>query len=84
MQSISTIVRKLIRVSEFVQRKFIPYRSNIGSGAFRKIKYFGDISRQLFSVYRDLTIKSKFPKNIFLLFCLFTDVDPTAEKSSKN
>ena len=37
MQSISTIVRKLIKVSESVQRKFIPYRSNVGSGHFERL-----------------------------------------------
>ena len=35
-------------------------------------------------LYKDLTINSKFLKNIFLLSCLFADVNPTAEKSSQN
>ena len=33
------------KVSKLVQGKLIPYRSIIGLGAFRKIKYFGDIPR---------------------------------------
>ena len=41
---------KLVKVSKLVQRKLIPYKSIIGSGAFRKIKQFGDIQRQLFCV----------------------------------
>ena len=39
-------------------------------GAFRKIKYFGDIPRQLLCI-RDLTIKSKLFKNMLLSY-LFT------------
>ena len=45
MQSINTIVLKVVKVSELVQRKLIPYRSDTGSGAFRRMKYFGDIPR---------------------------------------
>ena len=41
---------KMVKVSKSVRRKLIPYRSYIGSGAFRKIKYFGDIPGQLFCV----------------------------------
>ena len=31
-------------------KKVIPYRSIIGLGEFRKIKYFGDIPRQLLCI----------------------------------
>ena len=46
----------------------IPYRSNIRLGAFRKIKYL-KIFQDSYSVYGDLTTKSKFLKSIFLLSC---------------
>ena len=52
MQSINTIALKMVKVSKLVQRKLIPYRSIIGLEAFRKIKYFGDVSRQLLCIYR--------------------------------
>ena len=35
---------------KFTQRKPMPHRSVIGLGAFRKIKYFGDIPRQLLCI----------------------------------
>ena len=41
---------KMMKVSKLVQRKLIPYRSNTGSGAFQKLKYFGDIPKELFCV----------------------------------
>ena len=47
MQSINTIALKMVKISKLVERKLIPKRSMIGLGAFRKIKYFGDIPRQL-------------------------------------
>ena len=47
MQVFDTIPLKLVKVSKLAQRKLIPHRSIIGLGAFRKIKYFGDIPRQL-------------------------------------
>ena len=71
------------KVSKLVQRKLLSYRSNIGSEAFRKTKYFGDIPSS-YSVYRDLIIKSNFLKNILLLFLLIRNINPTAGKSSKN
>ena len=51
MQSINTIALKMVQVSKLVQRKLTPYRSIRGSGAFRKIKHFGDIPRRLFCVW---------------------------------
>ena len=50
VQSINTIALRMVKVSKLVQRNLIPYRSIIESGAFRKIKYFGDSPRQLFYV----------------------------------
>ena len=47
-----------------LQRKLISYRSIIGLGAFREITHFGDILDS-YSAHSDLTIKSKFLKNIF-------------------
>ena len=47
MQVFSTIALKMVKVSKLAQRKLIPHRSIIGLGAFRKIKYFGAIPRQL-------------------------------------
>ena len=66
--SIQLCYLKMVKVSKLVQSKLIPYRSIIGLGAFQKIKYFQDS----YCAYRDLTIKSKLFKNIFLLSCLFT------------
>ena len=48
--TINTIAQKLVKVSKLVQRKLIPYRSMIGLDACRKVKYFGDISRQLLCI----------------------------------
>ena len=50
MQFFNTIVLKMVKVSKFAQRKLIPHRSIIGLGAFRKIKYFGAIPRQLLCI----------------------------------
>ena len=50
MQFINTIALKMVKVSKFVQRKLIPYRSIIGLGAFRKIKHFGDMPRQVLCI----------------------------------
>ena len=47
MQVFNTIALKMVKVSKLAQRKLIPQRSIIGLGAFRNIKYFGDIPRQL-------------------------------------
>ena len=46
MQVFNTIALKM----ELAQRKLIPHRSIIGLGAFQKIKYFGDIPRQLLCI----------------------------------
>ena len=70
----------MVKVSKLVPRKLIRYRSNIGSGAFRRIKYFRDIPRQLFCVFHH---KVKIPqKHVCVLF--IHNINPTAEKSSKN
>ena len=45
MQSINTIALKMVKASKLLQRKLITYRSMIGSGAFQKIKYFGNIPK---------------------------------------
>ena len=68
MHVFNTIALKMVKVLKLAQRK---HRSIIGLGVFRKIKYFGDIPDS-YCAYRDLTIKSKLFKNMFLLFCLFT------------
>ena len=47
---INTITQKVVMVSKLVQRKMIPYRSIIGLGTFQKIKYSGDIPRQLLCI----------------------------------
>ena len=47
MQVFNIIALKMVKVSKSAQRKLIPHRSITGLGAFRKIKYFGDIPRQL-------------------------------------
>ena len=50
MQVFNIIALKMVKVSKLAQRKVIPDRSIIGLGAFRKIKYFGDIPRQLLCI----------------------------------
>ena len=51
MQVFNTIALKMtVKVSKLAQRKLIPHRSIIGLGAFRKIKYFGDIPIQLLCI----------------------------------
>ena len=50
MQVFNTIALKMVKVSKLAQRKLIPHGSTIGLGAFRKIKYFGDIPRQLLCI----------------------------------
>ena len=68
MQSINTIALKMVKVSKLVQRKLTLYRSIIGLGRLNILEIFQDS----YYAYRDLTIKLKFFKNIFLLSCLFT------------
>ena len=50
MQVFNTIALKMAKVSKLAQRKLIRHRSIIGLGAFRKIKYFGDVPRQLLCI----------------------------------
>ena len=50
MQVFNTIALKAVKVSKLEQKKLIPHRSIISLGAFRKIKYFGDIPRQLLCI----------------------------------
>ena len=50
MQVFNTIALKTVKVSKLSKRKMIPHRSIIGLGASRKIKYFGDIPRQLLCI----------------------------------
>ena len=50
MQVFNTIALKMVNVPKLAQRKLIPHRSIIGLGAFLKIKYFGDIPRQLLCI----------------------------------
>ena len=50
MQVFNTFVLKVVKISKLAQRKLIPHRSIIGLGAFQKIKYFGDIPRQLLCI----------------------------------
>ena len=71
----------MVKVSKLVQRKLIPYGSNIGSGEFRRNKYFGGIPRQLFCV------QGSGHKVRILQKHIFADSqyrNPTAEKSPEN
>ena len=69
----------MVKVSELVQRKLIPYRSNIGvRGSFERLNIF-----EIFQdSYRDLTI-DKVPQKHIFAFLLIHSVNPTAEKSSE-
>ena len=81
MQSINTIALKMVEVSKLVQRKLIRYRSMIGLGAFRKIKHFGAIPRQLLCIWGfDHKVKT-IQKHIFAVL-LIHNINPKAEKSS--
>ena len=51
MHVFNTIALKMVKVSKLAQRKLIPHTSIIGLEAFRKIKYFGDIPRQLLCIW---------------------------------
>ena len=83
MHVFNTIALKMVKVSKMAQRKLIPHRSIIGLGAFRKIKYFGDIPRQLLCIYGfDHKVKI-IQKHVFVVL-LIHNINPTAEKSSEN
>ena len=83
MHVFNTIALKMVKVSKLVQRKLIPHRSIIGLGAFRKIKYFGDIPRQLLCIY-GLNHKVKIIQKHVFVVLLIHNINPTAEKSSEN
>ena len=83
MQVFNTIALKMVKVSKLAQRKLMPHRSIIALEAFRKIKYFGDIPRQLLSIYGfDHEVKI-IQKHVFVVL-LIHNINPTAEKSSEN
>ena len=71
MQVFNTIALKMVKVSKLAQRKLIPHRSIIGLGHFERFNIL-EIFPDSYCAYRDLTIKSKLFKNMFLLSCLFT------------
>ena len=71
MQVFNTIALKMVKVSKLAQRKLIPHRSIIGLGHFERLNTL-EIFPDSYCAYRDLTIKSKLFKNMFLLSCLFT------------
>ena len=54
-----------------------------GSEAFRNIKYFGTIQRQLFYV-KQFNHKAKIPRKPIFAVLLIHTINPTAEKSSKS
>ena len=83
MHVFNTIALKMVKVSKLAQRKLIPHRSIIGLGEFRKIKYFGDIPKQLLCVLGfDHKVKI-IQKHVFVVL-LIHNINPTAEKSSVN
>ena len=71
MQVFNTIALKMAKVSKLAQRKLIPHRSIVSLGAFERLNTL-EIFPDSYCAYRDLTIKSKLFKNMFLLSCLFT------------
>ena len=71
MQVFNTIALEVVGVSGLVQRKLIPHGSVIGLGHFERLNIL-EIFPDSYCAYRDLTIKSKLFKNMFLLSCLFT------------
>ena len=73
--------KKMVKVSKLVQRKLIRYRSILGLGHFKGLNIL-EIFQDSCCAYRDLTIKSKFFKNIFAVL-LIHNINHTAEKSSK-
>ena len=80
MKVFNTIALKMAKVSKLAQGKLIPHRSIIGLGAFRKIKYFGDIPRQLLCMNHKVKI---IQKHVFVLLVTH-NINPKAEKSSEN
>ena len=72
MHIFNTIALKLVKVSKLAQRKLIPvpHRSIIGLGHFERLNIL-EIFPDSYCAYRNLTIKSKLFKNMFLLSCLF-------------
>ena len=74
----------MVKVSKLVQRKLIPYSSIIASGAFQKLIIL-EIFHNSYSVYRDLTISQSPSKTYFCCLAYSQmNINPTAEKSSKN
>ena len=73
----------MVKVSKLAQRKLIPHRSMIGLGEFRKIKYFGDIPRQLLCIY-GFDNQVKIIQRCVFVVLLIHNINPTAEKSSEN
>ena len=71
MQVFNTIALKMVKVSKLAQRKLIPHRSVIGWGHFERLNIL-EIFPDSHRAYRDLTIKSRLSKNMFLLSCLLT------------
>ena len=71
MHIFNTIALKLVKVSKLAQRKLIPHRSIIGLGHFERLNIL-EIFPDNYCAYRNLTIKSKLFKNMFLLSCLLS------------
>ena len=72
MKVFNTIALKMVKVLKLAKRKLMQHRSIIGFGAFRKIKYFGDLPRQLLCIRDLFDHKVKIIQNMFLLSCFFT------------
>ena len=83
MQVLNTIALKMVKVSKLAQRKLIPHRSIIGLGACRKVKYFGDIPRQLLCI-EGFHQKVKIIQKLVFVVLLIHNINPTAENSSEN
>ena len=69
MQSINAIALKMVKVSKLLQRKLIPYKSMIGLGAFRKIKYdINGSGNNMYTADNICKITEFFIDNIFAQF----------------
>ena len=80
------VVQRICAIYQYNSAKngkgLIPYGSMIGLGAFRKIKYFGDIPRQLLCIW-GFDHKVKIIQKHIFAFLLIHSINPTAERSSK-
>ena len=68
---------------KLVQRKMIPYRSNIESGHVERLNIL-EIFQYSYSAYRDCDHTGKVPQKHIFVVLFIHSINPTVEKSPKN